>query len=203
MIERKKAGTGKRSSLPVVNLAPWSAAVEGAIARHGEVPGGLMPLLLDIQRELRHVPPDSLPLIANALNLSRAEVYGVVSFYHDFRETAAGKHTLRVCRAESCQAVGGEALLAHAQKRLGITLHQTTKDGAISLEPVYCLGNCALSPAMDVDGRVYGMVDAKKFDAIVDALARTGANGEGGEGGGSAASAASGGGGGGGGGTAS
>jgi formate dehydrogenase subunit gamma len=177
VIERKKPGNGKRGSLPVVNLAPWSAAVEAAITKHRGVPGGLMPILHDIQHELRHVPPDSLPVIANALNLSRAEVYGVVSFYHDFRETAAGRHTLRVCRAESCQAVGGDALLAHAQKKLGIGLHQTTRDGSVSLEPVYCRGNCALSPAIDVDGRVFGRVTAQKFDAIVDGLTSGNAGG--------------------------
>ena len=173
MIERRdknRSGSGKRSALPVVNLAPWSTAVESAITRHRDTPGGLIPILHDIQRDLRHVPPDSLPVIANALNLTRAEVHGVVSFYHDFHDKPLGKHLVRVCRAESCQAVGAESLVQHATKRLGVEIHGTTVDGNISFEPVYCLGNCALSPAIDIDGKVYGRVTPQKFDALVDSL---------------------------------
>jgi formate dehydrogenase subunit gamma len=170
MIDRGDKPNGRRSTLPVMTLAPWHDAVEGAILRHVHRPGALIPILRDIQRDLRHVPPDCIPVIASALNLSRAEVHGVVSFYHDFRETAAGAHTIRICRAESCQAVGANELLEHAKRRLGVDLHHTTSDGDFSLEPVYCLGNCALSPAIDIDGRVYGKVSPQKFDALVDSL---------------------------------
>ena len=108
----------------------------------------------------------SVPLIADALNLSRAEVHGVISFYHDFRSEPAGRHVVHVCRAESCQSVGAEALLAHACDRLGVEVHGTSADGAVTLEPVYCLGNCALSPAIMVDHRdLYGRVSAERLDA--------------------------------------
>jgi formate dehydrogenase subunit gamma len=153
-----------------MSLAPWHDAVEGAIMRHRDRPGALLPILHDIQEALHHVPPDSLPVIASALNLSRAEVHGVVSFYHDFRESASGRHMLRVCRAESCQAVGANALLNHAHKLLGIPLHGTTADGAITLEAVYCLGNCALSPAIEVDGKVYGRMTEQRLDRMVEAM---------------------------------
>jgi formate dehydrogenase subunit gamma len=155
-----------------MTLAPWHATVEGAIERHLHRPGALLLMLHDIQRELRHVPPECIPTLADALNLSRAEVHGVVSFYHDFRDSAAGAHTLRICRAESCQAVGANALLAHAQRVLGVQLHDTTPDGKVTLEAVYCLGNCALSPAVDIDGKVYGRVNTRKLDALID-LAQT------------------------------
>jgi formate dehydrogenase subunit gamma len=116
------------------------------------------------------VPPDSLPLIARELNLSRAEVHGVVSFYHDFRETAAGAHTVRICGAESCQAVGANELLKHASEKLGVQLHGTTPDGRLTLEPVYCLGNCALSPAVQIDNRVHGRVTFARLDALLAGL---------------------------------
>jgi formate dehydrogenase subunit gamma len=175
MIDRSEGngnGKGRRrtSLLPVVNIAPWSTAVEGAIMRHLHRPGALIPILHDIQSELRHVPPDSIPVIARALNLSRAEVHGVVSFYHDFRDNPAGLHMLRICRAESCQALGGEDLVAHVKNRLGIEMHRTTPDGAVSLEPVYCLGNCALSPAVELDGKVYGRVTPQKVDVLLDSV---------------------------------
>lgn len=104
-------------------------------------PGPLIEVLHAVQAELGYVPPAAVPLVASELNLSRAEVHGVVSFYHFFRSTPPGVHSVSVCRAESCQAVGGEALAAHAQRRLGVDFHQTTPDGRFSLEPVYCLGN--------------------------------------------------------------
>jgi formate dehydrogenase subunit gamma len=133
--------------------------------------GALLPILHGIQDELGHVPPQAVPQIAAALNLSRAEVHGVVSFYHYFRETPPGRHSIHICRAEACQSMGAEKLVAHARARLGVDFHQTTADGAVSLEPIYCLGNCACSPAMLVDGEVVGRVDAKRFDEVVDRLA--------------------------------
>jgi formate dehydrogenase subunit gamma len=125
-------------------------------------PGPLIEVLHAIQAELGYVPPAAVPLVASELNLSRAEVHGVVSFYHFFRSTPPGAHTVSVCRAESCQAVGGEALAAHARRRLGVDFHETTPDGRFSLEPVYCLGNCACSPAVMIDGQLHGRVRAQE-----------------------------------------
>jgi formate dehydrogenase subunit gamma len=130
-------------------------------------PGPLIEVLHAIQAQLGYVPPAAVPLVAAELNLSRAEVHGVVSFYHFFRSTPAGAHTVSVCRAESCQAVGGEALAAHARQRLGVEFHETTPDGRFSLEPVYCLGNCACSPAVMIDGRLHGRVSPERFDALL------------------------------------
>jgi formate dehydrogenase subunit gamma len=130
-------------------------------------PGPLIEVLHAIQAELGYVPPAAVPLVASELNLSRAEVHGVVSFYHFFRSTPPGAHTVSVCRAESCQAVGGEALAAHARRRLGVDFHETTPDGRFSLEPVYCLGNCACSPAVMIDGRLHGRVSPERFDTLL------------------------------------
>jgi len=105
--------------------------------------------------------------IADELNLSRADVHGVVSFYHDFRTEAPGKRVVRICQAESCQAMGSRSLTAHAEKVLGITMNETTSDGEITLEPIYCLGNCACSPAVMIDDDVYGRVDSNKLDALL------------------------------------
>jgi formate dehydrogenase subunit gamma len=130
-------------------------------------PGALLPVLHGIQDALGYVPPDAVPIIADELNLSRAEVHGVITFYHYFRDTPPGKHTIHLCRAESCQSMNAAELEAHAQAHLGIGFHETTPDGTISLEPVYCLGNCACSPAIMVDHDVYGRVTPERFDAIV------------------------------------
>jgi len=130
-------------------------------------PGALLPILHAIQDALGYVPAESVPAIAKALNLSRAEVHGVISFYHYFRDTPPGKHTIHLCRAESCQAMGGKQLETHVKNRLGIDFHETTADGKFSLEPVYCLGNCACSPAMQIDEEIFGRVSANRFDAVV------------------------------------
>lgn len=130
-------------------------------------PGALLPILHGIQDALGYIPAGAVPLIAEALNLSRAEVHGVITFYHYFRETPPGQHTIHLCRAESCQSMGSVALETHAKAKLGIDYHETTADGAFSLEPVYCLGNCACSPAISVDGEVYGRVTPERFDAIL------------------------------------
>lgn len=129
--------------------------------------GALLPILHGIQDALGFVPPESTPEIANALNLSRADVHGVVSFYHYFRTTPPGKHTVFVCRAESCQAMGADRLVEHAKAKLGVDFHQTTPDGKFTLEPIYCLGNCACSPAMMVDAEIYGRVSIERFDAVL------------------------------------
>ncbi len=152
--------------------ASWTAAVSAALDANRGRPGALLPILHDIQAAIGHVPPDALPVIAKDLNISRAEVHGVVTFYHDFRDQAPGRHLVKICEAESCQAVGADALVRHACKRLGIEMHQTTADRAITLEPVYCLGNCALSPALTVDGEVCGRVTPDKLDAIIGELRR-------------------------------
>lgn len=143
------------------------------IARFQGVPGALLPLLHAIQDDLGYVPESSYPAIAKALNLSVAEVHGVVTFYHHFRTEKPGKHILQICRAESCQAMGSEALEAHAKQCLDIEYHQTTADQAITLEPVYCLGNCALSPNIMLDEEVYGRVSAAELDALVAAISTT------------------------------
>jgi formate dehydrogenase subunit gamma len=130
-------------------------------------PGALLPILHAIQDRIGFVPPESVSTIAEALNLSRAEVHGVITFYHYFRQTPPGRKTIHLCRAESCQAMGSDALEAHAKSRLGIDYHENTADGDFSLEPVYCLGNCACSPAIMIDKEVYGRVTPERFDEII------------------------------------
>jgi formate dehydrogenase subunit gamma len=135
-------------------------------------PGALMPILRQIQDELGWVPRDSVPLIAGILNLSRAEVHGVVSFYHDFRHTPPGRTVVKVCRAESCQAIGGVALADHIRHRLGIDFGETSPDQRFTLEAVYCLGNCACSPAAVINDELMGRVTPASFDAAVTRYAR-------------------------------
>ncbi len=150
----------------------WDKAAVEAIARElKDEPGALMPILRRIQDRLGWVPRDAVPLIANILNLSRAEVHGVVSFYHDFRHAPPGRNVVRVCRAESCQAMGGVALAEHIKRRLGIDFGETSKDGEFTLEAVYCLGNCACSPAAMVGADLLGRVTPSRFD---DAIAHRG-----------------------------
>jgi formate dehydrogenase subunit gamma len=141
--------------------------VSSIIARLKDVPGGLLPILHAVQDALGYVPSAAVPLIADGLNLSRAEVHGVISFYHYFRETPPGRHTIHLCRAEACQSMNQKALEAHAKEKLGVDFHETTANGAFSFEPVYCLGNCACSPAVMIDGELYGRVTPDRFDAIV------------------------------------
>lgn len=144
-----------------------SAEIDAQIQAHRNKPGALLPVLHAIQDTLGYVPEAAYPHIAHALALSVAEVHGVVTFYHHFRRHPVGKHVLQVCRAESCQAMGAEMLEAHIKSTLGIDYHQTTADGAITLEPVYCLGNCACSPAVLMDEELYGRVDSQKIAEII------------------------------------
>ncbi|HOY70648.1 MAG TPA: formate dehydrogenase subunit gamma [Methylotenera sp.] len=137
------------------------------IEQHKSRPGALLPMLHAIQDDVGYVPEEAYLPISKALALSVAEVHGVVTFYHHFRRHPAGKHILQVCRAESCQAMGSEKLEANIKANLDIDYHQTTEDGAITLEPVYCLGNCACSPAVMMDGEVYGRMDAEKVAALI------------------------------------
>ena len=129
--------------------------------------GPLLPILHEIQAEFGYVPQESLPVIARELNLSRAEVHGVVTFYHDYRDHPTGRHVLKLCRAEACQSMGGDAVAERIKALLGIDFHQTTTDGAVTLEPVYCLGLCSCAPAAIFDGEVHGRIDADLTQELV------------------------------------
>jgi formate dehydrogenase subunit gamma len=147
---------------------PWNAA-RGAeiIAEHADLEGATLVILHALQEAFGHVPEPSIPMIASALNLSRAEVHGVFTFYHDFRRAPAGRHVLKLCRAEACQAAGGDALAARAEARLGIAIGDTTADRLTTLEPIYCLGLCATAPSAMLDGRLVGRLDEARIDALV------------------------------------
>ncbi|NKB32304.1 MAG: formate dehydrogenase subunit gamma [Pseudomonadales bacterium] len=145
--------------------------VSGIVSEHKETSGPLLIILHEIQKALKFIPPETVPLIAEGLNLSRAEVHGVISFYHFFRSAPPGRHTIQICRAESCQAMGSRQLEQHAKQSLGIDFHQTTADEQITLEPVYCLGNCACSPAIRVGDDIHAHVGPAAFDAILADLA--------------------------------
>jgi formate dehydrogenase subunit gamma len=148
--------------------AQEQAAVESAIQRFGHEPGPLLVVLHAVQDALGYIPPTAIPEVASRLNLSRAEVHGVVTFYHYFRTSPHGRHVVQVCRAEACQARGGAALEAHAQQRLGVGFDATTADGEVTLEAVYCLGNCATGPSVRFDGRMHSNVTPARFDALID-----------------------------------
>jgi formate dehydrogenase subunit gamma len=147
----------------------WDA--DRALARIQELerlPGALLPMLHALQDEFGYVDRAAVPLIASALNLSHAEVHGVISFYHDFRHDAPGRHVLKMCRAEACQSMGCEKMIGHVENRLGVKLGQTTEDRSFTVEAVYCLGNCALSPAVMLDGKLYGRVSSDVADFLID-----------------------------------
>lgn len=144
-----------------------TAVIDALIAKYQQQPGALLPLLHAIQDTVGYVPESCYPSISKGLSLSVAEVHGVVTFYHHFRTHKPGRHIMQICRAESCQAMGSEALEAHAKQCLNVDYHQTTADGAITLEPVYCLGNCALSPTVVVDDEIYGRVSPSELDALI------------------------------------
>jgi len=149
-------------------LLPSEAAVVRRIAaEHKERPGPLLEVLHAIQAAMGFIPAGAVPVVAEALNLSRAEVHGVVTFYHYFRTSRPGAHTVSLCQAEACQSMGAERLATHARRKLGIDFHETTADGQFSLEPIYCLGNCACSPAALIDGRLHGRLTPETFDALI------------------------------------
>lgn len=150
--------------------APAEIAALAACARHGNKPDELLEILHHLQHQLGYVPEATLPVIAKALNLSRAEVYGVVTFYHDFKRHPVGEHIVKICRAEACQSMGTDELCRHAERSLKTKLGGTTSDGSVTIEQVFCLGNCALSPAIMVGEKLYGKVDAKRFDEIIAGL---------------------------------
>ena len=145
-------------------------AINDLLEQYREIPGGLLPLLHAVQARLGHIPADQVADIAGAMNLSRAEVHGVISFYHDFRTELGGRHTVQICRAEACQSMGARALATHAQQVLGVDFGETTADGAITLEPVYCLGNCACSPSVRIDDSVHARVNPTRLDELLAEL---------------------------------
>lgn len=136
-------------------------------AEYGSRQDGLIEILHRVQAAIGHVPDAAVLVLADALNLSRAEVHGVVTFYHDFRHEPAGRHVLRLCRAEACQSMGGEALFAAAEARLGVRCGETTPDRAVTFEPVYCLGLCATAPSAMIDGRLVGRLNAVRLDRLL------------------------------------
>lgn len=135
-------------------------------------PGALLPILHALQEEFGYIDQEAVPLLAEALNISKAEVHGVISFYHDFRHAPAGRHVLRICRAEACQAMGCESLVAHVEQHLGVKIGETTADRSFTVESVYCLGLCALSPSAMLDGKPYGRVSAQVADFLIDSARR-------------------------------
>ena len=147
---------------------PWDEA-RGAeiIAEHAGLEGATLVILHALQEVFGYVPEPAIPMVAQALSLSRAEVHGVFTFYHDFRKRPAGRHVLKLCRAEACQAAGGDALAARAEARLGVSLGNTTADELVTLEPIYCLGLCATAPSAMLDGRLVGRLDEARIDALV------------------------------------
>jgi formate dehydrogenase subunit gamma len=136
------------------------AQVAAIIEELKSLEGPLLPILHGVQEEFGYVPTEALPVIADALNLSKAEVHGVVTFYHDYRSQPAGRHVLKLCQAEACQSMGSDAIAAQVKAALGVDFHQTAADGSVTLEPVYCLGLCACAPAAMLDGKVIGRLDA-------------------------------------------
>ena len=148
--------------------ASVAVLVREIAAGHRTHRGKLLPILHAVQEALGYVPAEAVPVLADELNLSRADVHGVVSFYHDFRSEPAGRTTVRVCRAEACQSVGAGRLVTHLRDRHGVELGETSRDGSLTAEQVFCLGNCALGPAVQVNGRLYGRLDEARLSSILD-----------------------------------
>ena len=153
--------------MPYATGEPTAEQISAVMEDFITLEGPLLPMLHGLQAEFGYVPQAAVELIAEALNLSKAEVHGVISFYHDFRKAPAGRHVVKICRAEACQAVGGEALGEAVLAKLGLEWHGTTRNGAVTLEPVYCLGLCACAPAAMVDGKVIGRVTEDRMTRIL------------------------------------
>ena len=157
----------------LMSFEPWSekrgSEIISGLTHHE---GATLVVLHALQDAFGYVPEPAIPMVAEALNLSRAEVHGVRTFYHDFRDKPAGKHVLKLCRAEACQAAGGDALAERAEQKLGVAFGDTTADGRVTLEPIYCLGLCATAPSAMLDGRVIGRLDDKRLDALVSEAQR-------------------------------
>jgi len=152
------------------NIGVINATVQKAIDNNKHLPGALLPILHDIQHHFGYIPKTAFPLIAKALQQTEAEIYGVISFYAHFRLQPTGKHIVEICRGEACQAMGSNQLEQAAKKQLGIEFEQTTQDNSITLEPVYCVGNCACAPSVKVGDKVYGRMTAEKFSHLSDQL---------------------------------
>ncbi|MBK4217824.1 formate dehydrogenase subunit gamma [Paracoccus caeni] len=148
--------------------APAEDEIRAIVAPMTSLEGPLLPMLHELQRIYGFVPEAAVPVLADVLNLGRAEVHGVISFYHDFRDHPTGRHVLKICRAEACQSMGANALAESTLKKLGIGWHDTTSNGAVTVEPVYCLGMCACAPAAMIDGRVVGRVDQARMQRLLD-----------------------------------
>jgi formate dehydrogenase subunit gamma len=161
--------SGKHTLIELRSPKPDAAGI--IAARYDNRPDALLEILHDLQDEVGHVPEAALPVLAKALNISRAEVHGVVTFYHDFRRKPAGRHVVKVCRAEACQSMKGEDLARAIEKSLEVKFGETTADGKVTLEAVYCLGLCSTAPAILVDERPVGRVSPQKFDALMAGLA--------------------------------
>lgn len=142
--------------------------LQSIIALHSGREGPLLPILHDVQAEWGHIPEQAQPVIAKALGMTRAEVYGVVSFYHDFRDHPQGRHVLRLCRAEACQAMGADALAERVKRLTGLDWHETSRDGRLTLEPVFCLGLCACGPSAEWDGEVIGRADEDRIAGLLE-----------------------------------
>ncbi|ROT96164.1 formate dehydrogenase subunit gamma [Marinobacter sp. R17] len=156
---------------PVQDWTP--ELIQQAVDAHKDMPGAMLPILHAIQDRFGYIPEAAVPIIAESLRHTRAEVHGIISFYHHFRTQPSGSHVVQVCRAEACQAVGARQLEAHVKERLGVDYHHTSRDNEFTLEPVYCLGNCACGPSIRVDDDIHGRMDADKFDRLVDNLTTT------------------------------
>ncbi|MEF7612930.1 formate dehydrogenase subunit gamma [Aquincola sp. MAHUQ-54] len=164
------AGDAPRGAPHPETTAIDVVAIRELAARFEHTPGGLLPALHAVQDRYGHIPRDAVPAIAEVFNLSRAEVHGVVTYYHHFRSEPAARHVVQVCRAEACQSMGGNALMAHARLRLGCAAdghHGRSADGRVTLEPVFCLGLCASSPAMSIDGELHARMTPARFDALL------------------------------------
>lgn len=155
----------------MTNHTTWDlSTLKSLIQQHQATPGGLLPLLHAIQDSFGYIPADAVPLVAKGLRQTRAEIHGVISFYHHFRTSPPGQHVVKICRAEACQARGARELEQHVKQSLGIDFHNTTLDGDFTLEPVYCLGNCACGPTIQVNDEITGRVTNDSFDQIIETL---------------------------------
>ncbi len=154
----------------ILGNTDYEAVVKTALEKHSNTEGGLLPILHEVQDELGYIPSDAVNLIGKAINRSRAEVHGVISFYHHFRNHKPGEHIIQVCRSEACQAMGAVTVIEDLKKKLEIDFHETTSDGKITLEPIYCLGHCACAPAVMVDGVPKAKMSSDQMDGIVNEL---------------------------------
>lgn len=156
-----------------MRIKPWDTESARARVRELEnLPGAMLPILHALQDEFGYIDEQAVPIIADALNVSEADVTGVIGFYYDFRRTPPAKHVFNMCRAEACQSMGCDRVIRHVEGRLGAKLGQTTEDGSFSLGAVFCLGNCALSPAVMLDGKLYGRVSTEVADFLIDSAQR-------------------------------